>query len=91
MSTAPQVPHEVARFETSGGSAIVATIGDYKGRPVADFRKHYLKDGAELRPTPKGLAVELDKLPGLALLVNAALPAARAQGLLPANDDRGQA
>lgn len=69
------LPGEVARIETGSG-AIVATIADFRGRTVADFRKYFAREGGDLSPTPKGLAVAIDRLPALANL---------------ANDDRGAA
>jgi hypothetical protein len=80
----PMLPGELARLETSAGGAIVATAGEFKGRRVVDVRKYYAVEGAGLKPTRKGLAIEVDRLPALAALVGAALNAARAQGLLPA-------
>jgi hypothetical protein len=90
MSDAPPVPNEVARFDTSGGGAIVATIADFKGRTVADFRKYYLRNGDTLAPTGKGIAVSLDRLPGLAQLVCDALRSAQSRGLISSNDNGEQ-
>lgn len=88
----PLIAGEIARFETSGGGAIVATIADFKGRIVADFRKYYLRNGDTLAPTPKGIAVELDRLPGLAQLVCETLRSAQSRGLISGNDNsRGRA
>jgi hypothetical protein len=77
------LPGELCRIQTSDAGAIVATIGEFMGRRVVDVRKYYAVEGAGLKPTRKGLAIEVDRLPALAALVGAALDAARAQGLLP--------
>ena len=69
--------------------AIIATLGNYKGRNVVDIRKYYTRDGERPTPTRKGIAVEVDRLPALAGLVRDALSATRRRGLLP--DEGGDA
>lgn len=82
MVEPPKVQNEVARHVTSGGGALIATIAPFKGNMVCDVRKFYTK-GDVLAPTPKGIAVEISRLPALVELVTAALADARARGLVP--------
>lgn len=91
MTDAPTtIPGELCRIQTSEAGAIVATVGDFKGRKVVDLRKYYTVDGSDLKPTKKGIAVDVDRLPALAALIGDALAIARKQGLLP-NKEGGEA
>jgi Transcriptional Coactivator p15 (PC4) len=62
------------------------TLGEYEGRRTIDVRKFYRRGDGSLRPTPKGLTIEISRLPFLAETITAALDRARTDGLLPGRD-----
>ena len=86
--TEETLPIEVAKFWANRrGEAVIASLREYKGALVIDVRKHFTADDGRLRPTAKGVALAVGKLPALAAAINKTLAKARELGLLP---DEGQ-
>jgi hypothetical protein len=65
------------------GEAVFVTLKALEGRPIADVRVHYTDREGKLRPTGKGVAVVMSRLPDLAKAINKAVERAKALGLLP--------
>jgi hypothetical protein len=85
MNAPASVPEiETGRVPLGATGALICTLGEYKGRRTIDVRKFYTPAGGEqMRRTPKGITLDVERLPALAALVNGALERARADGLLP--------
>jgi hypothetical protein len=84
--TTPDAPAiTIGSIALNSRDVVRCDIGTFNGRAVFHLRKWYW-DGAETKPTPKGLSVALVHLPAIAALVNEALARAIADGLLP-NDE----
>lgn len=59
---------EVAAIRKADGAEVRVTVQGYKGRRVVDVRVWYLPaTGGDYVPTRKGVTVDADKLPALAL------------------------
>ena len=59
---------EVAAIRKADGAEVRVTVQDYKGRRVADVRVWYQPaSGGDFVPTRKGITLDADKLPALAL------------------------
>jgi hypothetical protein len=57
-------------------------LREYEGAVVIDVRKHYTAGDGTLKPTRKGIALTIRKLPDLAAAINKALRKARELGLI---------
>jgi Transcriptional Coactivator p15 (PC4) len=68
---------------------IVAAFNPYEGRNLFDLREHVIGADDIMRPSPRGIAMVVEKLPELAGIVNAALRKAIERGLL-ADDGAGE-
>jgi hypothetical protein len=76
-------PVEVHKFWANRrGEAVVVALREYEGTLIIDLRRHYTAADGKLRPTSKGLALAIAKLPELASAVAKALAEARARGLI---------
>jgi hypothetical protein len=82
-------PVEIAKFWANRkGEAIVISLATFEGRNLVDVRKHYTSREGKLLPTPKGLALQVLRLPVTAL--TKALGEARRLRLL-GNEAEGEA
>ena len=76
----------VGLLQLNAKDRLRVALDEYGGRHIIDIRKWFEPaDGGELRATPKGISLDISRLPALASMVNDALERARADGLLPRN------
>ena len=76
-------PIEVAKFWANRAhDAVIVSLREFEGVLIVDIRKHYTAADGTLRPTAKGIALTVRKLPELTLAVGKALKRARELGLL---------
>jgi hypothetical protein len=76
-------PIEVSKFWTNRkGEAVCVTLSTFEGRNICDLRGYFTDAEGKLRPTKKGLAIVVLRLPELAAAVTKALKLAREHGLL---------
>lgn len=78
-------PIEVAKFFANRkGDVVIVSLREFEGMPLLDIRKHYADGSGFLRPTRKGIAVVIRRLPDLAAAIMKAEKTARELGLLGA-------
>ena len=65
-----------------GRDTVQIAITEYKGKPLLDLRCWYEAPDGLLKPSPKGLTLQLDALPKLTQAVQAAMAFASVNGLL---------
>jgi hypothetical protein len=77
-------PHIIARIEKNRLEEVVIAVDHFRGVDLIDIRIHADFSGAdkERRPTKKGIALKIEKLPDLIAALNAAADEARRRGLL---------
>ena len=76
-------PVEVAKFfKNRRKDVIVVSLSTYEGRNLVDVRQHFHNDKGQMRPTSKGVAMVVLRLPDLAKAVNKAMAKAKELGLL---------
>lgn len=76
-------PLEVGKFWANRrGEAVIVALREYEGTLIIDMRRHYTAADGKLRPTSKGLALTIAKLPELAAALARAEQRARELGLL---------
>jgi Transcriptional Coactivator p15 (PC4) len=76
-------PIEVAKFfKNRRKDIIVVSLSTFEGRNLVDVRQHFTNEQGLMRPTSKGVAMVVLRLPDLAAAVNKALSKARELGLL---------
>ncbi|MDA9415704.1 hypothetical protein XH81_12750 [Bradyrhizobium sp. CCBAU 25360] len=66
--------------------AIIVDLSTYQGHNLVNVRKHAMDRDGKLKPTPKGVAIKIARLPDLAKAINKALAKARELGLLDGSD-----
>jgi hypothetical protein len=66
--------------------AIVISLAPFEGKTIFDIRQHAIGSDGCMRPTQKGLALVVRRLPEIAEAIGKALTVARARGLIPADD-----
>jgi hypothetical protein len=82
-------PVEVAKFfKNRRKDVIVVSLSTYEGKNLVDVRQHFHNEQGQMRPTSKGVAMVVLRLPDLAKAVNKALAKARELGLIP--DEGGE-
>ncbi|PJG56631.1 hypothetical protein CVM73_03525 [Bradyrhizobium forestalis] len=67
--------------------AIVVDLSTYQGHNLVNVRKHAMDRDGKLKPTPKGIAIKVTRLPDLAKAINKAVEKARELGLLDGDDE----
>jgi hypothetical protein len=84
-------PIEVAKWWKSRRRdiAVVVSLSAYEGRNLVNVREHFIGSDGCMRPTTKGLAMVVRRLPDLAAAVTKALAKARELGLLD-DDEAGE-
>jgi hypothetical protein len=82
-------PVEIAKFfkNRRRQDIVVVSLSTYEGHNLVDLRQHFTNEQGQMRPTSKGVAMVVQRLPELAAAVNKALVKARELGLL--NDKNG--
>jgi hypothetical protein len=82
MPTLPE-PIEISKFWANrGGEAVIVRLCELEGQTLIDVRKYYSAADGTLRPSQKGIALSIHRLPELAVAVGKALMKARQLGLL---------
>jgi Transcriptional Coactivator p15 (PC4) len=61
---------------------IVAAFNPYEGKNLFDLREHVIGADGVMRPSPRGIAMVVEKLPELHAAIGKALKRARGLGLL---------
>lgn len=80
-------PVEVAKFfKNRRKDVIVVSLSTYEGRNLVDVRQHFTNEQGQMRPTSKGVAMVVLRLPELAAAINKALAKAKELGLLDGED-----
>jgi Transcriptional Coactivator p15 (PC4) len=82
---APTLPEpiEVAKFfKNRRKDVIVVSLSTYEGRNLVDIRQHFTNEAGQNRPTSKGVAMVVLRLPDLAKAINKALAKAQELGLV---------
>lgn len=76
-------PIEIGKFfKNRKGDFIVVQIKSFEGVVFADARQFFTGTDGVSRPTRRGLAITLRKLPELVALLKQAIDTAKARGLL---------
>jgi hypothetical protein len=76
-------PVTVAKFFKNRRHDVVAvTLSTFNGRNVVDVRQFFQNQQGQDRPTAKGVAMDVRKLPDLAKAINKAVERARELGLI---------
>jgi len=88
MSTKPPAlsePIEISKFwkNRQRNIAIVVSLKDFEGTNLIDVREHFTDGKGCMRPSTKGLAMGVRRLPELSRALRQALEKARAMKLLP--------
>jgi Transcriptional Coactivator p15 (PC4) len=68
-------PVEIAKFwkNRRRDAAIVVSLSSYEGHDLVNVREHFVGSDGCMRPTPKGTAMVVARLPALAKAVTKAL------------------
>ncbi|HZR88410.1 MAG TPA: transcriptional coactivator p15/PC4 family protein [Bradyrhizobium sp.] len=76
-------PVEIAKFfKNRRKDVIVVSLSTFEGQNIVDVRQHFHNEQGQMRPTGKGVAMVVLRLPDLAKAINKALEKARELGLL---------
>jgi hypothetical protein len=83
-------PIEIAKWWKSRRRdiAIVVSLSAYEGHNLVNVREHFIGSDGCMRPTTKGLAMVVRRLPELAKAVNAAMKKCHELGLI--DDESGE-
>jgi Transcriptional Coactivator p15 (PC4) len=80
-------PVEVAKFfKNRRKDVIVVSLSTYEGQNLVDVRQHFHNEQGQMRPTSKGVAMVVLRLPDLAKAINRAVKQAVDLGLLSPED-----
>jgi hypothetical protein len=83
-------PVEVAKFfKNRRKEVIVVSLSTFEGHNLVDVRQHFHNDKGQMRPTSKGVAMVVLRLPDLAKAVNKAMAVAKELGLLNGDEAAG--
>jgi hypothetical protein len=63
--------------------AVVVAVGPYKEHTLFSVREHVIGSDGTMRPSTRGVAMVVSRLPELAKAINKALAKAKELGLLP--------
>jgi hypothetical protein len=85
-------PIEIGKFWKSRRRdvAIVVSLSAYEGHNLVNVREHFIGTDGCMRPTTRGLAMVVRRLPDLARAINKAHLRARELGLIRADDGAGE-
>ncbi len=85
MSGPGPFPRTIARFVKNRREAVVVALSEYKGVRLIDLRVFAATDEGD-KPTPKGLALDVRRLPDLREAITRAEAEAKALGLIPTGE-----
>jgi hypothetical protein len=82
-------PIEITKFwkNRRRDTAIVVSLSAYEGHNLINVREHFVGADGCMRPTTKGLAMVVRRLPEFATAIRKALEKARELDLLPEEGD----
>ncbi len=82
----------IATVEKNASEELRVALGEYRGHNLVNVRiwASYDSAGSEKRPTKKGFALRIERLPELIAGLEKAEAAARAAGLLSAKTEAAQ-
>jgi hypothetical protein len=82
-------PIEISKFwkNRQRDTAIVVSLSGYEGHNLINFREHFIGSDGCMRPTTKGLAMVVRRLPEFSRAIRKALDKARELDLLPQDGD----
>jgi hypothetical protein len=87
MNRRPTLPEpiEIGKFwkNRRRDTAIVVSLSSYEGVNIVNVREHFIGSDGCMRPTTKGLAMVVRRLPELSSAIRKALEKARELDLLP--------
>jgi hypothetical protein len=85
----PDNPIEIAKFwrNRQRQISIVVALREYEGQTLIDCREYFTDKAGCMRPSTKGLAMSIRRLPELSRALRLALEKARALDLLPEGGD----
>ena len=69
-------------FKNRRKEVIAVTLSTYEGRNLVDVRQFYQNSSGQDRPTQKGVAMSVNRLPELAKAIGQALTKAQELGLI---------
>ncbi len=76
-------PIEIAKFfKNRRKDVIVVSLSTFEGKNIIDVRQHFHNEQGQMRPTGKGVAMVVLRLPDLAKAINKALEKALELGLI---------
>jgi hypothetical protein len=77
-------PIEVAKWWKSRRRdiAVVVTLSEYEGTPIINVREHFIGSDGCMRPTTRGLAMSVRRLPEFSKAIRQALETAHNLNLL---------
>jgi hypothetical protein len=81
-SASPNLPLVVTEWPKNSRETVRISLAQYKGKNILDCRVWYDANDGELKPSPKGLAVEIRHLQAMVSGITQALRQANAMGLL---------
>jgi hypothetical protein len=93
MATRPTLPEPIVVdrfFKNRRKDVIVVSLSTYEGKNLVDVRQHYHNEQGQMRPTGKGVAMVVARLPELVAAVTRALAKAEELGLLDDQSEAGQ-
>jgi len=83
----PYRPFAGKFFKNRRKDVIVVSLSTFEGKNLVDVRQHFTNTHGQNRPTTKGVAMVVRRLPDLAKAINAALAKAHELGLLEGGGD----
>ena len=90
MTTRPPLPEPIVVdrfFKNRRKDVIVVSLSTYEGKNIVDVRQHFHNEQGQMKPTGKGVAMVVARLPDLAAAVTKALTKARELGLIEPEGD----
>jgi hypothetical protein len=77
-------------FKNRRKDVIVVSLKTYEGVNLIDVRQFVPNEAGQDRPTSKGVAIKVQRLPDLAAAINKAVRKAQELGLIDDQDEGGQ-
>jgi hypothetical protein len=79
----PDAPAQIiARITKNKAETVVVALDEFKGTHLVHVRQHYVDGQGQDRPTPKGICLNVERLPELRAAIVAAEEEAVQRGLL---------
>jgi hypothetical protein len=72
----------IATISKNANERVQVELSEFKGHDLASIRVYADKGGGDWVPTPKGITIRVEMLPGLILAMQAAEAEAKSAGLI---------